>query len=129
LIHDESLLSPLPGTIVDSSITGREKKDFFLIGHKAVQGSAKPVHFIVFKDEFSVKREEIMDFIFRLCHLHPGCTRSVSLPAPLYNAHKLAYRIGQVYRAAFEAAEDDNLPASFQEIILPSFIKTTAFFL
>jgi len=134
---DNTIATPAAGTVVDSVITGVDQKDFYLIGHKAIQGSAKPVHFHVFLNEMKIPLANLQDLLFKLCHLHPGCTRSVSLPAPLYNAHKLAYRIGQVYRAAFENDEDNEShsqssggsSSSRKEVILPDFIKYTPFFL
>jgi len=126
------IVNPPPGTVLDSTITGPENRDFYLIGHTAIKGSPKPIHYHVFHNDTGSSLDVIQDLLYRLCHLHPGCTRSVSLPIPLYNAHKLAYRVGQVYRAAHELREDTEGSDKEEETItitLPDHIKSTPFFL
>jgi len=128
------LVNPPPGTCLDNTITGPESSDFYLIGHKAIQGSPRPVHFWVFRDEIKIPKDQLQNMLFQLCHLHPGCTKSVSLPSPLYYAHKLAYRVGQVYRPAFEMEQEElsqksNDSNEDAKIIIPDSIKFTPFFL
>lgn len=43
--------NPLPGTVVDRGITEARNWDFFLQSHAAVQGTARPAHYIVIYDE------------------------------------------------------------------------------
>jgi len=92
--------------VIDHVITTKESNDFYLLSHAPVIGSAKPIHYHIYKNDLGLDTDEIEKLIYDLCHLHPGCTRTVSLPIPLYNAHKLAYRIGQVYRAAQETIQE-----------------------
>jgi len=132
---DGKIGSPPAGTVLDNTITSRESLDFYLIAHKAVVGSAKPIHYYVYRNDMNGTLTQIEDMLFKLCHLHPGCTLSVSLPAPLYNAHKLGYRMGQVYRAAMESKEDTRSEGSadsaynYEAIILPPSLKYAPFFL
>jgi hypothetical protein len=44
--------NPLPGTIVDRSITGQFLWEFYLQAHEAIQGTARPAHYVVVVDEF-----------------------------------------------------------------------------
>lgn len=92
------------------------------------------------------------EMMYKLCYLHPGCTRAVSLPMPLYNAHKMGFRVGQVYRAALskgldistinqtlkeeEEEEEEVLEeesrskgSGYPEIIIPDSLKWTHFYL
>lgn len=139
---DEGVINPAPGTVLDKVITG--SKDFYLISHKAIkvsvhydnlnlhfQGSPKPVHCHIHLNEPKMEMIKIQHLLFRLSHLHPGCACSVSLPMPLYNAHKLAYRVGQVYRPYYESVEDASSGSSEEpkKIDLSETIKSTFFFL
>jgi len=145
--ENDKYLTPPPGTVVDDVITGTDGMDFFILPHAPVIGSAKPIHIHVLDNRLGLSNDAIQKLLYDLCHLHPGCTRAVSLPIPLYNAHKLAYRIGQVYRAAEElhyerqqeAASDTSSIASggsgketaidYKPIVLPDFLKFNPFFL
>eukprot|EP01111_Echinosteliopsis_oligospora_P013380 TRINITY_DN4789_c0_g2_i1.p1 TRINITY_DN4789_c0_g2~~TRINITY_DN4789_c0_g2_i1.p1 ORF type:complete len:869 (+),score=226.55 TRINITY_DN4789_c0_g2_i1:97-2607(+) len=136
--QDGSFHTPPAGTVIDSKITGRTKEDFYILPHKAIIGSAKPIHYHVVQNDMKLTLEQIQELIFKLCHLHPGCTRSVSLPAPLYNAHKLGYRIGQVYRPAMEyhSQFDDTKSESsgssgynYEPVNIPHNLKYTPFYL
>ena len=87
------------------------------------------------------------EMMYKLCYLHPGCTRAVSLPMPLYNAHKMGFRVGQVYRAALskgldistihqtlkeeeeEEEESRSKGSGYPEIIIPDSLKWTPFYL
>jgi len=129
--------TPPAGTVLDNTVTGREKHDFYMVTHKALIGSAKPIHYNVHLNELNLTNEQIQDLLFKLCHLHPGCTKSVSLPLPLYNAHKLGYRMGQVFRAAMEfdddtksaASGDSGTSDSYEQIQLTPLLKFAPFFL
>lgn len=103
-----SFYIPAPGTVLDAKITGTECKDFYLVSQRAPQGVARPVRYFVYYDELNLDISVWEDLMYKLCYLHPGCNRAVSVPMPLYNAHKLGYRVGQVYRASFEHTEVYN---------------------
>eukprot|EP01116_Phalansterium_solitarium_P005791 TRINITY_DN1781_c0_g1_i2.p1 TRINITY_DN1781_c0_g1~~TRINITY_DN1781_c0_g1_i2.p1 ORF type:complete len:748 (+),score=221.50 TRINITY_DN1781_c0_g1_i2:388-2631(+) len=131
---------PSPGTVLDNTITGFKQTDFFMVAHQALQGSPRPVHCHVIANDPKVSLLDIQTMLFQLCHLHSGCTKSVSLPAPLYYAHRLALRVGQNYRSALEDRRFDDDASSessktseesefFASIELPAFIKDTPFFL
>jgi len=133
---DGNIITPPAGTVLDNTITGRKTDNFYMVPHKAIIGSAKPIHFHVFQNDMKLSLNQIEDLLFKLCHLHPGCTRSVSLPLPLYNAHKLGYRMGQVFRAAMETDEtrsesssESGTSSDYVRIELPESLKYTPFFL
>ncbi|KAK4234170.1 ribonuclease H-like domain-containing protein [Achaetomium macrosporum] len=44
--------NPKPGTIVDRSITSQFLWEFYLQAHEAIQGTARPTHYVVVVDEF-----------------------------------------------------------------------------
>ena len=94
---DPKSKNTVPGTAVDRHITGYGERvwDFFLQPHKALQGTAKPMHCIVIKNEcgFGVDIERMTH---TLCYLWHRATKAVSIPPPAYYADKLAER-GRMY--------------------------------
>lgn len=85
-----------PGTIVDQYIVHPNEKEFFLVSHQAVQGTARPARYNVLYDEANMDIDAIQKLTYNLCHLFPRCARTVSYPAPAYLAHLVAFR-GRVY--------------------------------
>jgi eukaryotic translation initiation factor 2C len=51
--------NPLPGCLVQSDVTFGEDKDFFLISHEALQGTAKPCHYVVLANDNNESLEDI----------------------------------------------------------------------
>jgi eukaryotic translation initiation factor 2C len=83
------------GTIVDSKITHPVELDFFLASHASIQGVTRPTKYhLLWNDDDNMTTDEIERLTYYLCHLFSRCTRSVSYPAPTYNAHLAAYRAG-----------------------------------
>uniref|UniRef100_A0A183EIH5 Piwi domain-containing protein n=1 Tax=Gongylonema pulchrum TaxID=637853 RepID=A0A183EIH5_9BILA len=58
-----------PGTTVDVGITHPTEFDFYLCSHAGIQ-----------------------QLTYQMCHTYVRCTRSVSIPAPAYYAHLVAFR-------------------------------------
>ena len=94
---DPKSLNTRPGTAVDRHVTGYGERvwDFFLQPHKALQGTAKPMHCIVIKNEngYGIELERMTH---SLCYLWHRATKAVSIPPPAYYADKLAER-GRVF--------------------------------
>uniref|UniRef100_A0A8C2Y202 Argonaute RISC catalytic component 3 n=1 Tax=Capra hircus TaxID=9925 RepID=A0A8C2Y202_CAPHI len=66
------------GTTVDTDITHPYEFDFYLCSHAGIQGTSRPSHYHL--------------LTYQLCHTYVRCTRSVSIPAPAYYAHLVAFR-------------------------------------
>ncbi|KAI6224472.1 hypothetical protein M3Y99_01396000 [Aphelenchoides fujianensis] len=71
-------------------------KNFVLVPHKGIIGTARPTVYSVVVDEAPggrrLERAELHDSTFALCHLHGGVLGTVSRPAFLYHAGALAKR-------------------------------------
>ncbi|NP_001295590.1 protein argonaute-2 [Strongylocentrotus purpuratus] len=80
------------GTTVDSGITHPLEFDFFLCSHAGIQGTSRPSHYHVLWDDNRFKADELQCLTYQLCHTYVRCTRSVSIPAPAYYAHLVAFR-------------------------------------
>uniref|UniRef100_A0A915K8F7 Piwi domain-containing protein n=1 Tax=Romanomermis culicivorax TaxID=13658 RepID=A0A915K8F7_ROMCU len=76
-----------PGTVVDSEITNPESYDFFICSHFGIQGTSRPSHYHVLLDENKFTPNDLQQMTYFLCHMYARCTRSVSIPAPVYYAH------------------------------------------
>lgn len=80
------------GTTVDVGITHPTEFDFYLCSHAGIQGTSRPTHYHVLWDDNNFSSDELQCVTYQLCHTYVRCTRSVSIPAPAYYAHLVAFR-------------------------------------
>ncbi|XP_070208150.1 protein argonaute-2-like isoform X2 [Littorina saxatilis] len=80
------------GTTVDMGITHPTEFDFYLCSHAGIQGTSRPSHYHVLWDDNRFTADELQVLTYQLCHTYVRCTRSVSIPAPAYYAHLVAFR-------------------------------------
>ncbi|CAG0893312.1 unnamed protein product [Cyprideis torosa] len=80
------------GTTVDVGITHPTEFDFYLCSHQGIQGTSRPSHYHVLWDDNQFEADELQQLTYQLCHTYVRCTRSVSIPAPAYYAHLVAFR-------------------------------------
>lgn len=57
-----------------------------------LQGTSRPSHYHVLWDDNCFSSDEFQLLTYQLCHTYVRCTRSVSIPAPAYYAHLVAFR-------------------------------------
>ncbi|XP_077507820.1 protein argonaute-2-like [Amblyomma americanum] len=81
-----------PGTTVDSAVAHPFDFDFYLCSHFCLQGTSRPSHYYIVWDDSSFTADELQKLCYYLCHTYASCSRSVSIPAPVYYAHLAAYR-------------------------------------
>ncbi|KAE9975115.1 hypothetical protein BLS_002750 [Venturia inaequalis] len=95
----------IPGTVVDRHITGYGDKawDFYLQPHKALQGTARPAHYIVIKNEIGFNAVDLEKTTLAMCYGYHRATKAVSIATPAYYADKVAERGAQyLYSAMHE---------------------------
>ncbi|XP_038052098.1 protein argonaute-2-like isoform X1 [Patiria miniata] len=80
------------GTTVDTGITHPNEFDFYLCSHAGIQGTSRPSHYHVLWDDNDFTADDLQCLTYQLCHTYVRCTRSVSIPAPAYYAHLVAFR-------------------------------------
>lgn len=80
------------GTAVDVGICHPTEFDFYLCSHAGIQGTSRPSHYHVLWDDNNFQADELQLLTYQLCHTYVRCTRSVSIPAPAYYAHLVAFR-------------------------------------
>lgn len=83
---DKKTGNPQPGTIVDRGVTGEKLYDFFLLAHQGLQGTSKPAHYVVIKDDNKLGADQLQNLTHNLCYTFARATRAVSVCPPAYYA-------------------------------------------
>ncbi|KAF2003697.1 Piwi-domain-containing protein [Amniculicola lignicola CBS 123094] len=89
---DQKTGNPQPGTVVDRGVTGEKLFDFFLLAHQGLQGTSKPAHYVVIKDENRLGADQLQTLTHNLCYTFARATRAVSICPPAYYADLLCER-------------------------------------
>lgn len=89
---DQKTGNPQPGTVVDRGVTGEKLFDFFLLAHQGLQGTSKPGHYVVLKDENRLGADQLQILTHNLCYTFARATRAVSICPPAYYADLLCER-------------------------------------
>lgn len=129
---DGVLKIPAPGTVADKDVC--QENNFYMISHISRLGTPKPTNYHVLVDENNLGKEQLEKMMYYLSYLYPGCTLSVSLPAPLYCAHQLSFRAQTVYRPGkmygVETSSTSSGGSDFSDTItLQDSLKFTGFYL
>jgi eukaryotic translation initiation factor 2C len=89
-------LNTKPGTVVDRGITGTTYHEFYLQAHQGLQGTARPAHYVVIKDDIGFNANSLEQITHQLCYLFGRAPKAVSYVPPAYYADILATR-GRAY--------------------------------
>ena len=84
--------NPVPGTIVDKSVTHPFEDDWYLCSHAAIQGTARPTHYHVLYDEYGVPTDLLQKLVYEHCYQYQRATSPVSIFPAVYYAHLAAAR-------------------------------------
>ncbi|KAF3481133.1 uncharacterized protein GIQ15_03892 [Arthroderma uncinatum] len=93
---DERSGNVLPGTVVDRGCTMAREFDFFMVAHAGIQGTCRPAHYVVLKDESNFTANELQNMTHNLSYVFGRATLSVSIATPVYYADILCER-GRCY--------------------------------
>lgn len=93
---DKGSRNTKPGTVVDRGITGKTYHEFFLQAHQGLQGTARPAHYVVIKDDIGFDANSLEQITHHLCYLFGRAPKAVSYVPPAYYADILATR-GRAY--------------------------------
>lgn len=104
---DQRSFNPLPGTIVDRGISGRILEEFWLQAHQGLQGTARPAHYVVIKDDVGFEADQLQGMTHQMCYLFNRATKAVSICPPAYYADLLCER-GRAY--LFSVLAENNSP-------------------
>jgi eukaryotic translation initiation factor 2C len=81
---------------VDRHISGRIMREFWLQAHQGLQGTARPAHYVVIKDDIKFEADELETFTHNMCYLFNRATKAVSIVPPAHYADLLCER-GRAY--------------------------------
>ena len=102
------------GTVVDTDVCHPYEFDWYLCSHAGIQGTSKPAHYHVLYDDSSFTSDQLQTLTNQLCHTYVRCAKAVSIPAPAYYAHHVAFRaryhLGKLQR------DRKGKPLTFQEM-------------
>ncbi|KAM4675853.1 piwi-like protein 2 [Discoglossus pictus] len=87
--------TPAPGTLLDHTVTRRDRVDFYLLSHHVRQGCGIPTHYICVMNTANMSPDHIQRLTFKLCHMYWNWPGTIRVPAPCKYAHKLAFLSGQ----------------------------------
>jgi hypothetical protein len=82
----------MPGTVIDSGIVETHQMQFYLYGHRGIQGTSVPHKYTVRHNENRISAEEVQRLTFYLGYTSTRYTRSVSVVPPVYFAQLAAAR-------------------------------------
>jgi argonaute-like protein implicated in RNA metabolism and viral defense len=89
-----TVLNPPAGTVVDSNLVElaeqAEQFDFYMIPHTASIATARPVHYIVAKNDCKFTKRAIEEFTYAMCYNYFNFGGSIKVPASVMYAHKVA---------------------------------------
>lgn len=110
-----------PGTVVDRGVTEEGTWDFFLQAHAAIQGTARPAHYVVVLDEIFRSRarelrlqgpsqpaDDLERVTHALCYSYSRATKAVSICTPAYHADILCERARRYMADLFEGSASDD---------------------
>ncbi|KAI3632979.1 hypothetical protein MIR68_009054 [Amoeboaphelidium protococcarum] len=102
----------MPGTVVDSEICHPVEYDFYLNSHSGIQGTNRPCHYHVLLDQNNFSSDKLQELVYKLCFTYSRCTRSVSIPPPIFYADLLAYRARLLSKRDLWSGSDTQSTAS-----------------
>ncbi|GAM33692.1 hypothetical protein TCE0_013f00787, partial [Talaromyces pinophilus] len=141
--------NPPNGTVVDRGVTEARAFDFFLQSHAALQGTARPAHYIVVHDEifagmpisapFTNSAEVLIDLSHRLCYTFGRATKAVSICPPAYYADLVCERARCYLQDVFDPndtsseasseASSDNLEMKQRMVTIHERVKNSMFYI
>ncbi|KAL5116399.1 hypothetical protein ACEQ8H_005747 [Pleosporales sp. CAS-2024a] len=117
--------NPQPGTVVDRGVTGEKLFDFFLLAHQGLQGTSKPAHYVVLKDENKLGADQLQSLTHSLCYTFARATRSVSVCPPAYYADLLCERGRSYLQGVLKGDGSVNYSESeWRRDVNPALLKT-----
>ncbi|KAK5976554.1 Piwi domain protein, partial [Trichostrongylus colubriformis] len=87
------------GTVVDNVVVSPKFFDFYLASQIGALGTTRPAHYTVVRDDWMLSPDKIYEMCYRLCFLYARCRIPVSLPCPVYYAHRVCEKAKDVYKS------------------------------
>lgn len=85
--------NPDPGTVVDNTVTLKERYEFFLVSQKCSQATISPTNYNIIYDTTDKPPERIQAWTYIQTHLYYNWYGTTRIPAVLQYANKLGFLI------------------------------------
>ena len=102
--------NPVPGTLVETGVTHPFDMDYYLCSHKAIKGTARPMHYYVIQDDANLGLTHLQNMIYEQCYQYVRSTTPVSMHPAIYYADLAAGRAAAHYDQPLET-EPGLLPS------------------
>lgn len=90
---DGNVVNPEPGTVVDNTVTLRERYEFFLVSQKSNQGTVSPTNYNVIYDTTQLTPERMQTLTYIQTHMYYNWYGTTRIPAVLQYANKLGFLV------------------------------------
>lgn len=107
--NGSSVSNPEPGTVIDSTVTLRERYEFFLLSQKTGQGTASPTNYNIIFDTTQLEPIKIQTWTFIHTHLYYNWCGTTRIPAVLQYANKLGFLISNYMHRVPQISLSDKL--------------------
>lgn len=97
------------GTVIDNVVVSPTFFDFYMASQIGILGTTRPAHYTVIFDEWGLSPDKIYEMCYRLCFLYARCRIPVSLPCPVYYAHRVCEKTKEVYKSLLNRKVFDDL--------------------
>jgi hypothetical protein len=109
----QNVLNPPEGTVVETDLVEFDEKakefDFYMIPHHASIATARPVHYIVAKNDGDLPRKTIEQFTYTMCYNYFNFGGSIKVPSSVMYAHKIANYCYELKVASMPESLANNL--------------------
>lgn len=107
--NGNSVSNPDPGTVIDNTVTLRERYEFFLLSQKSGQGTASPTNYNIIYDTTEMDPIRIQTWTFIHTHLYYNWCGTTRIPAVLQYANKLGFLVSNYMHRAPQLTLSDKL--------------------
>ena len=87
--------NPMPGTVVDATITDKDTYEFYLVSTSSRQGLVSPCRYTVLFDGIGASPDQIEALTYKLCYTYYNVSGAIKEPACIRYAHRLAALVGE----------------------------------
>lgn len=101
--------NPEPGTVIDNTVTLRERYEFFLLSQKTGQGTASPTNYNIIYDTTELTPIKIQTWTFIHTHLYYNWCGTTRIPAVLQYANKLGFLVSNYMHRVPQVSLSDKL--------------------
>lgn len=109
LRENNNVRNPEPGTVIDNTITLKERYEFFLVSQRCNQGTISPTNYNILFDTTCLQPEQIQAWTYIQTHAYYNWYGTTRIPAVLQYANKLGFLVSNYMHRVPNASLNDKL--------------------